>query len=307
MVFIVFGAVLFYLATELVALAGWRLTTGKWFTWADAAQRRTNAVAPDFANPQLPPPTRDVLMQRLVFLGCAPHPYLGYVLDADAPQGPDALPVSRWGFLDTGTPIHRRDAGTFLVAITGGSVSVQLCHYARDVLEQELGRIAAARGRRVVLVPLGLGGYKQPQQVISLEYLLMLGGEFDLVINPDGFNEVALVSENLVNGSPAFFPRSWARLHDSQPSRAQQIRIGRQFYLRQQRADMAVGAQVLRWSPLAQLVWLVRDRRSGRQIADLTEEIEHAAGTPSYGVTGPGTLGCDELAAVAQAVDVWAS
>jgi hypothetical protein len=41
-----------------------------------------------------------------------------------------------------------------------------------------------------------LGGYKQPQQLLILNYILSLGQEFDFVINIDGFNEVALSNLN---------------------------------------------------------------------------------------------------------------
>jgi hypothetical protein len=37
-----------------------------------------------------------------------------------------------------------------------------------------------------------IGGYKQPQQLMALNWFMALGGEFDIVINLDGFNDVAL-------------------------------------------------------------------------------------------------------------------
>ncbi len=44
------------------------------------------------------------------------------------------------------------------------------------------------------LIPLCMAheGYKQPQQLLVLSYFLSIGQPFDLVINIDGFNEVAL-------------------------------------------------------------------------------------------------------------------
>jgi len=35
-------------------------------------------------------------------------------------------------------------------------------------------------------------GYKQPQQLLVLSYFLSIGQPFDMVMNIDGFNEVAL-------------------------------------------------------------------------------------------------------------------
>ena len=42
-----------------------------------------------------------------------------------------------------------------------------------------------------MFVNLALFGYKQPQQLTTLAYLMSIGGQFDLVLNIDGFNEVA--------------------------------------------------------------------------------------------------------------------
>jgi len=47
-----------------------------------------------------------------------------------------------------------------------------------------------------VVLNFGNGGYKQPQQLLILNYFLALGQELDLVINIDGFNEVALSNLN---------------------------------------------------------------------------------------------------------------
>ncbi|MFB8796602.1 MAG: hypothetical protein U7126_20815 [Microcoleus sp.] len=43
------------------------------------------------------------------------------------------------------------------------------------------------------------GGYKQPQQLLILNYFLALGQELDMVVNIDGFNEVALSNLNNKN------------------------------------------------------------------------------------------------------------
>ena len=53
----------------------------------------------------------------------------------------------------------------------------------------------------------GMGGGKQPQQYFKLVYLDLLGFKPDIVINYDGFNELAIPSsENADLGSPAIFP-----------------------------------------------------------------------------------------------------
>ena len=52
-----------------------------------------------------------------------------------------------------------------------------------------------------------LGGYKQPQQLLTLAYYISLGAEFDTVINIDGFNEVALPPiHNIPKNIYPFYP-----------------------------------------------------------------------------------------------------
>jgi hypothetical protein len=58
-------------------------------------------------------------------------------------------------------------------------------------------------------VKAAIGGYKQPQQLMALNYFTALGGEFDVLVNVDGFNEVALPPlENIPQTNP-FCPRQW--------------------------------------------------------------------------------------------------
>jgi hypothetical protein len=66
---------------------------------------------------------------------------------------------------------------------------------------------------RFVVFSAAFGGGKQPQQYFKYQYLDLLGFRPDVVINLDGFNEIALpLSENQLLGNPAIFPRSYSRL-----------------------------------------------------------------------------------------------
>lgn len=63
------------------------------------------------------------------------------------------------------------------------------------------------------------GGGKQPQQLFKLQYLLMLGERYDVVLNVDGFNEIALpLMENRDLGNFVAYPRSYSRLVESASS-----------------------------------------------------------------------------------------
>jgi len=108
------------------------------------------------------------------------------------------------------TPVPEISSERFIVALTGGSVALELYLHSREPLLQELKHLPGARGKEVEVVCLALGGMKQPQQLLQLNYFLSLGAEYDLVINLDGFNEVALpLVENLARGVNPFFPRNW--------------------------------------------------------------------------------------------------
>lgn len=128
------------------------------------------------------------------------HPYLGYVVDRD--QVGD---VNRFGWygLDPTTP---KPTGTLRVFVTGGSVAADLLRG-----EQVTTALAAASpGQRFELAGAAVGGYKQPQHLLALTYVLSLGVRPDIVVNLDGFNEVALpVTENWPYGVTPYFPRSW--------------------------------------------------------------------------------------------------
>lgn len=101
----------------------------------------------------------------------------------------------------------KRGREHLVVALMVGSFAAQTGFYGGAQLTTEL---AKASGREIRLVDLGMGGYKQPQQLMTLVYLTSLGAEFDLVINIDGFNEVALPPTELVpRGVFPLYPRDW--------------------------------------------------------------------------------------------------
>ena len=54
---------------------------------------------------------------------------------------------------------------------------------------------------------------KQPQQLFKLLYLDLLGFQPDVIINYDGFNEIALpFAENLPSNLNAIYPRSFSQV-----------------------------------------------------------------------------------------------
>ena len=103
-------------------------------------------------------------------------------------------------------PFTKRDDRQFVVGLFGGSVGLWFCQVGVDRLIADLRRDPFFADREIIPLCASHEGYKQPQQAQVLAYLLSLGQTFDLVINIDGFNEVALGSINDQHGWDVSMP-----------------------------------------------------------------------------------------------------
>ncbi len=162
------------------------------------------------ATPRLPDLFRD---QKEVI-----HPYTGYVRDYNETFR------AHYGYDTDHPPLIGRSPERLTIGLFGGSVAMHLYHSLEEAFAKALAR--AGDPRKAVLVNFALGGYKQPQQLMTLEYFLALGASFDVVINLDGFNELALSqADNLPEGVSPFYPRLWnLRLADTlSPDRLQKL------------------------------------------------------------------------------------
>ena len=116
--------------------------------------------------------------------------------------------------------VHAED---YEILIVGGSVAQMFGHYGIEELERVLGADERFRGRGFHFLTFGRGGFKQPQQLAMVSYLLALGFEPEAVLNLDGFNEVALGTANL-NGynTSSVYPSypHWAALVQGAPNDA---------------------------------------------------------------------------------------
>lgn len=302
-----------WLVVEGLGVAAWWWQTGACFSYGRAATARAAALAelsPAAAAAGSPAasaaPSSPAIVdpQRAVNAGSVVHPYVGYVNDA-ALGDVAGYAISSFGYLDGRSPVRPRDPQTFVVGLVGGSVALQLGLYAEAELAAALQRSPHVAGRRVEFVRLCLGGYKQPQQLMAVSMVLALGGHFDLLVNVDGFNEVALVGENVPLGVPAWYPRGWARLLDSAPTAEQLRRLGELVLLREQRRARVDFAETLWWSPLCQFVWRALDRRSQARIGELVVAAERAPAADRFAVRGPGTGGASLADAQVEMAALW--
>ena len=228
-----------------------------------AEQRRTAAAQDPFN------PGRQFVAPAVI------HPYIGAVMQPKDDGGTLSIEgkyrVTEFGFVDTGPPIHQRSPERLIVGILGGSVARQFGQNATDVLALELAKIPAFAGRKFTFVRLASNGYKQPQQLMTVNYLLTLGAEFDILINLDGVNEAALPKmDNVSVGVFSAYPRDWGKLIAGTASPEFVRMAGYVAYLRKQERDDAVwfGSAPWKYLPTAILVWGMRKNRSDRSISD---------------------------------------
>jgi hypothetical protein len=94
----------------------------------------------------------------------------------------------------------------FVVGIFGGSVAQWFAVQGAQPLIADLQVAPGLRDRNIIVLDFAADGYKQPQQLLLLNYLLATGQRLDYVINIDGFNEITLAAVNVEAGTDAAMP-----------------------------------------------------------------------------------------------------
>ena len=125
----------------------------------------------------------------------------------DTPSASARLATNNFGFVSPQDyPFTKTSPSQYVIGIFGGSVGAWFCQVGAHRLVEDLGRNAFFKGKELVPLCLSHEGYKQPQQLLVLAYFLSIGQQFDLVVNIDGFNEVALSSLNHERGLDISMP-----------------------------------------------------------------------------------------------------
>jgi len=135
------------------------------------------------------------------------HPFFGYIQR----PGPDFQPgfkINNYGFLSPYDYPFIKSKNQVIVAIFGGSVASNLSVFEvqNKVITNKLKELPQFKDKEFIILSFATGGYKQPQQLMILNYFLALGQKFDIIINVDGFNEVALSSLNNRNNLDTTMP-----------------------------------------------------------------------------------------------------
>lgn len=125
------------------------------------------------------------------------HPFLGYVLKANAmPFNKDlGIKVNNYGiYAQHDYPFIRNNNNQYIIGIFGGSVAqgIAVHELATKTIFNKLKTLPEFTNKEIIVLDFAVPGTKQPQQLLMLNYFLSIGQEFDMVINIDGFNEIAL-------------------------------------------------------------------------------------------------------------------
>ena len=244
------------------------------------------------------------------------HPYLGYISNFDLSQTHKGQRNNRSGFFSEVEAVYQpADTNEYVVAVLGGSVAAQLCILGGEHLKAGLEALPQIAGRKVVIVPLCQGGYKQPQQLIAFAYHDALGLRPDLVINIDGVNEMLFFQNNALNNhiEPSY-PWNWLSIspmpdQDPEVMRAKLAIVD----LREARANRAAALMKNRLykSALGRLIIERLDDRAEFLEAEAAVQLEArmaelSEGHLTYPQTGPLHWTTDSFeAAMAESAAVW--
>lgn len=231
------------------------------------------------------------------------HPYLGYV---HIPGGAYNI----YGFLGA-DPLEQTDSNIVKICITGGSVAKQLFQNEEGYIVRKLLASSNFAGKKIKTYALALGGFKQPQQLFSLNYFMAEGAYFDYVINLDGFNEIVLpLCDNYPFGVHPSFPRHW-NIYSRKKLDSQVLQqLGKEAWLVEQREDSRINMQskIWRFSNFALFIWKISDLNKGQKILETENRLREKIATPEKDIqsTGPAYSFSDTLKFLQQQASFWA-
>lgn len=195
------------LAAEGAARA-WFLAQGRPYSNAKATEdvREALSLMTDLL-PGAPEPRDGPLEREDKEILYALHPYTGFDTQAGLRAVEGCVRYFEEG----------ENADKYTVFVCGGSVAAIFAGWSRGAMErvrEKLPEHPALGGRSVRSFRFAVPGFKQPQQLMQLAYLLSRGCRPDMVVNLDGFNELNASVNNAVRGLQPTWPSfgHWAEL-----------------------------------------------------------------------------------------------
>lgn len=242
------------------------------------------------------------------------HPYVGWVKNPEIVEKTQydgvELRTSRWGFFDTSNGIFQRQPGRVIVGVCGGSVALHMTCAAEKELKAGIRSIPRYRDCEVILVRMCQAGYKQPQGLMALNYLALQGAEFDIVINLDGYNELALTTaENFQSNVALDYPQGWhVRTRNVIDPRDAEL-WEQVFSLRGSRHRLHLAGQASRLHrlPSYRLIWFLRFQSRSNGLLEIEAELlgRGRSRKRAFVNSGPHPEAPNESAALVEAVRIW--
>lgn len=194
--------VIFFFSAELLSLGWYFLSHDGLFYTSDRSQFPIKAEEVE---------TREGEVETGELANLRFHPYFGF-------SGYPELGNNHNFYFAGDYPYVRNNENEYIIGVFGGSVAVNFVYEGNDYLEgrtrfiENLKQHPFFEDKQIIILPFCVGGYKQPQQLLVLSYYLALGQELDMVIDIDGFNEVALSNLNNEHGIDFAMPNAAAML-----------------------------------------------------------------------------------------------
>ncbi|MGE4167541.1 MAG: hypothetical protein AB7E67_16300 [Xanthobacteraceae bacterium] len=161
------------------------------------------------------------------------HPYYGYLVSErwmqnNTPAGTPIPPINEDGFISENATIQKRSPNKLIVGVIGGSFARLIARTGQS-LERALRAVPRFQGREIVIVNLSISAAKEPQQLMILNDVIARGGEFDVILNVDGFNEIVLffAHGNYEASVNLYYPQSWTIISETQQSARDVATIGK--------------------------------------------------------------------------------
>ncbi|MCS6845630.1 MAG: hypothetical protein NZ528_15130 [Caldilineales bacterium] len=289
---------------ELLAVAWYGLTRGRLFYTSEHTVQQEEALLEEAVDAASPWGVRHRL-----------HPYFGFT-KWTAPErriNNEGFPGNQHDF-----PFRKTSPRQYIVAVFGGSVATSFTNLGQERLIQRLQEHPALADREIVLLNMAQGGYKQPQSLLALSYYLAAGQEIDLVINLDGFNEVALSARNASMNIDAAMPSGdhllpLADLVNQSVLTPERVAALHDIYTRQQRlARLAKGVAGARLASVAfvrEQLYRIETARYRQAVMQFQESQQTPTNVSDRSLIfiAPSLTGADEDALFRRVADIWAN
>lgn len=242
-------------------------------------------------------PEKDISKYWYKDRGYMIHPYLGYVLKQNISSQKE---INKYGLYGK-EEVYKKNKNTLIVGLLGGSVAKEIFFNMQDILKSELSKIPKYKDKEIIFTSLSMDGYRQPQQLIALNYFLSLGAQYDLLINIDGVNETYINYGYNYGQDLPYFPQNWYIISNLQ-GEIQNLPLASKVYLlNKKKNDISVffNRNILNKSQISMIVWNLFNSSYENRIKKLSDKLLE------NNYLDPEIKKYNDLAFLSQSIDVW--